>query len=164
MPTTQSRIRSSHGLAPEIREKVAQLLNQTLADTLDLISQTKQAHWNVKGPNFHQLHLLFDTLAEGLQNHLDTVAERITALGHYAEGTVRSAARLSTLEEYPAGILAGNDHLEALTVRFSQFGNRVRQAIDTTAEWGDAATADLYTAVSRDADQWLWFLEAHLQD
>lgn len=164
MPTTQSRIRSSHGLAPEVREKAAQLLNQTLADTLDLITQTKQAHWNVKGPNFHQLHLLFDTLAEGLQNHLDTVAERITALGHYAEGTARSAAGRSTLPEYPAGLLRGNDHLEALSARFSQFANAVRQAIDTTAQWGDASTADLYTAISRDADQWLWFLEAHLQD
>jgi starvation-inducible DNA-binding protein len=164
MPTTQTRIRTSHGLAPEIREKAAQLLNQTLADTFDLISQTKQAHWNVKGANFHQLHLLFDTLAEGLQNHLDTVAERITALGHYAQGTVRNAAQASRLEEYPAAILAGSDHLEALSARFSQYGNFVRQAIDTTAEWGDASTADLYTAISRDADQWLWFLEAHLQD
>lgn len=157
---TSLKIRN--GLPQEVRDKNAQLLNQTLAETLDLLSQTKQAHWNVKGPNFQTLHLLFDTLASGLDTHVDSIAERIVALGHYAHGTLRNAVQASRLAEYPAGIVSGPEHLEALVERYAEFGDSVREAIDTTTETGDAGTADLYTALSRDLDQWLWFLQAHL--
>lgn len=73
----------------EAREKIVVLLNQTLAASLDLKTQTKQAHWNVKGTDFYQLHELFDEIAGELEEYIDMFAERVTALGGYALGTAR---------------------------------------------------------------------------
>ena len=139
------------------------LLNQTLAATSDLQSQTKQAHWNVKGPHFYPLHLLFDEIAGELTEFVDEVAERVTALGGYATGTVRMAAEASPLPEYPTSAVDGMDHVKALVDRFAGYGAHVRQGIDKTDELGDKDTADLYTEISRLVDKRLWFLEAHLQ-
>lgn len=147
----------------EKRSQIAVLLNQTLAATSDLKSQTKQAHWNVKGNDFYQLHLLFDEMATELEEYVDMFAERITALGGYAMGTVRMAAADSILPEFPTDILAGMDHVTALADRFAPYAKHLREAIDKTDELGDLDTADLYTEVSRTIDKRLWFLEAHLQ-
>ncbi len=149
-------------LAEETRAKVVDLLNQTLADSLDLKTQVKQAHWNVKGINFYQLHELFDAMATELEGYVDMVAERVTALSGVALGTARIAAKESRLPEYPLNITAGQDHIAALADRFAQYGKTLRDAIDKTGNWGDADTADLYTEISRDIDKRLWFLEAHL--
>lgn len=145
------------------RSQVIEILNQTLATTLDLKTQVKQAHWNVKGMNFYQLHELFDEIASQLEEYTDTVAERVTALGGLAIGTARAAAAQSTLPEYPFDILDGKDHVIALADRLAPYAKSLRQAIDKTAELGDADTADLYTEISREIDKDLWFLEAHLQ-
>ncbi len=150
-------------LDPEVREKSITLLNQHLADTFDLYSQTKQAHWNVKGLHFYQLHLLFDSLAEEVEGYVDLIAERATALGGTASGTVRMAASNSRLSEYPADAVSGAQHVEALVTRFAQLAKSSRTAIDMAAMFGDADTTDLFTEVSRGLDQNLWFLEAHLQ-
>ena len=149
-------------LAEDIRVKVINLLNQTLAATLDLKTQTKQAHWNVKGPDFYQLHELFDEMAGELEEYVDMVAERVTALGGTALGTARMAAAESILPEYPVDAVAGIEHITALADRYAAYGKHVREAIDTTDELGDADTADMYTEISRTIDQRLWFLEAHL--
>ncbi|WP_017652815.1 DNA starvation/stationary phase protection protein Dps [Fortiea contorta] len=147
----------------EARVQIVTLLNQTLAATLDLKTQAKQAHWNVKGTDFYQLHELFDTLAGELEEYIDSIAERITALGGYAVGTARAAASNSILPEYPFDILDGKDHVTALADRYASYAKHIRQAIDDTDDLGDADTADLYTEVSRNIDKRLWFLEAHLQ-
>ena len=147
----------------DARVQIIVILNQTLAATLDLKTQTKQAHWNVKGTDFYQLHQLFDELAGELEEYIDLVAERITALGGYALGTVRSAASDSILPEYPFDILDGKDHVTALADRFAPYAKHIREAIAKTDELGDADTADLYTEISRTIDKRLWFLEAHLQ-
>ncbi|MBW4614006.1 MAG: DNA starvation/stationary phase protection protein Dps [Desmonostoc vinosum HA7617-LM4] len=147
----------------EARVKIVTLLNQTLAATLDLKTQTKQAHWNVKGTDFYQLHELFDELAGELEEYVDMVAERVTALGGYALGTARAAATNSILPEYPYDILDGKDHVTALADRFAPYAKHIREAIDKTDDLGDADTADLYTEISRTIDKRLWFLEAHLQ-
>jgi starvation-inducible DNA-binding protein len=145
------------------RTQIVTLLNQTLAATSDLQSQTKQAHWNVKGSDFYQLHELFDELSGELEEFIDLLAERITALGGYAMGTVRMAAANSILPEYPTDILVGIEHVTALADRFAPYGRHLRDAIAQTADLGDADTSDLYTEVSRTIDKRLWFLEAHLQ-
>ncbi len=75
-----------------LRAKTIELLNDTLAASLDMWSQTKQAHWNVKGKNFYQVHLLFDDIAEVIYPHIDEIAERITSLGGVAHGTVKDSA------------------------------------------------------------------------
>ncbi|NMG18257.1 DNA starvation/stationary phase protection protein Dps [Brasilonema bromeliae] len=147
----------------EARKQIAGILNQTLAATSDLKSQAKQAHWNVKGTDFYQLHELFDEIAGELEEYIDMFAERITALGGYACGTVRMAAANSFVPEYPTDILMGMEHVTALAERFAPYAKQLREAIDKTTELGDADTADLYTEVSRTIDKRLWFLEAHLQ-
>ena len=149
-------------IAEEVRIKVIELLNKTLAATLDLKTQTKQAHWNVKGTDFYQLHELFDEMSGELEEYVDMVAERVTALGGTALGTARIAASESILPEYPLDAVGGVEHITALADRYSAYGKHVREAIDTTGDLGDADTSDMYTEISRTIDKRLWFLEAHL--
>ncbi len=149
-------------LAAEVRTEVIKLLNQTLAATLDLKTQTKQAHWNVKGMDFYQLHELFDEMATELEEYVDMVAERVTALAGTALGTARIAASESILPEYPLDAVSGVEHVTALADRYAAYAKHLREAIDTTDNLGDADTADLYTEISRTIDKRLWFLEAHL--
>jgi starvation-inducible DNA-binding protein len=152
------------GLPAATRVAMIELLNQKLADTSDLYSQTKQAHWNVKGIHFYPLHLLFDRLAEKRQGEADELAERATELGGYALGTVRMAAANSRLPEIPTTINAGVDYLRALVERYGVHANTMRAAIDEADEAGDKDTADLFTEISRELDKDLWFLQAHLQE
>lgn len=150
-------------ISAEIRSEAIEILNQTLATTVDLKTQVKQAHWNVKGMDFYQLHALFDEIAGELEEYVDKFAERITALGGEAMGTARTAAKYSAISEYPFNISNGIEHVTALADRFAAYAKLLRDAIDSTTELGDADTADLYTEVSREIDRRLWFLEAHLQ-
>ncbi|MEB3311030.1 MAG: DNA starvation/stationary phase protection protein Dps [Snowella sp.] len=149
-------------LSVEIRTQIINILSTTLATTLDLKTQIKQAHWNVKGLDFYQLHLLFDELATEVEEYVDMVAERITALGGTPLGTARVAAANSILPEYPLDIATGVDHVTALCDRYGAYAAHVRTAIADTADLGDADTSDLYTEISRTIDKRLWFLEAHL--
>lgn len=144
------------------RTKVIEVLNARLADAIDLGTQTKHAHWNVKGPNFIALHELFDKVAESVEEHIDTIAERVTALGGTARGTLASVARGTSLHPYPEDVSEGLAHVDALSAALAAFGAKVRAAIATTAELGDADTSDLFTGISRENDKFLWFLEAHL--
>ena len=145
------------------RTPLVEMLNQSLADCFDLTSQVKQAHWNVKGKDFYQLHLLFDAIAEELEDFVDLLAERVTTLGGYAKGTARMAAENSTIPEYPTTATEGMEHVKALVERFALFGGKIREAISESADLGDPSTSDLYTEISRDVDKRRWFLEAHLQ-
>jgi len=147
----------------EKREALCKTLNASLADTFDLFSQIKQAHWNVKGKDFIQLHLLFDEIAEEIEEYVDELAERVTTLGGYANGTVRMSAANSSLPEYPTDAVEGMKHVAALVERFGIYAGKVRAAIESTDELGDPTTADLYTEISRKVDMRLWFLEAHIQ-
>jgi len=155
---------TSIDIAADARNKLNALLNAQLADTFDLFSQTKQAHWNVKGMHFIQLHELFDKLAEELEEHTDTIAERITTLGGTAKGTTRMAAAASRLAEIPLELGNGKLTVKLLVERYAKLAESTRKAIDQADKLGDADTADLFTGVSRDLDKALWFLEAHLQE
>jgi starvation-inducible DNA-binding protein len=150
-------------IAAEKRSQLAVLLNQSLAATSDLKSQAKQAHWNVKGTDFYQLHELFDEIAGELEEYIDMIAERVTALGGYATGTVRMAVASSILPEFPTDIITGMEFVTALADRFALYAKHLRSAIEKSEDLGDADTADLYTEVSRTVDKRLWFLDAHLQ-
>ncbi len=145
------------------RVEISALLNQRLADAVDLQTQMKQAHWNVKGPHFIGLHELFDKIDEAVEAYVDLIAERIVQLGGIAEGTARIAAGRSRLEEYPLAIAGGSAHVEAVSKALSTFGHEARNSIDQADELGDADTSDLFTEVSRGIDKWLWFVEAHSQ-
>jgi starvation-inducible DNA-binding protein len=142
------------------KEKLVALLNQALADLGDLYSQTKQAHWNVRGKKFYQLHLLFDSVADTADEHWDDVAERAVQLGGYARGTTRMAAAATKLPEWPTDLDSEEEFVKAIAERFGLVANSIRDAIDTAAKLGDADTADLFTNISRDLDKSLWMLEA----
>ncbi len=155
--------KTSIDLPAGTRSEIIDLCNQQLADTADLQSQIKQAHWNVKGPEFISLHLLYDTLAEEVEGYIDLIAERVTQLGGYAMGTARMAAENSRLPEFPTDAIQGLDTVRALVERYAAYAASTRAAIDESDKSGDQSTADLFTEVSRGIDKGLWFLEAHLQ-
>ncbi len=150
-------------LSKPLRDTMITLVNQQLADTFDLYSQVKQAHWNVKGMNFIQLHLLFDELAGRLSEFTDSIAERATALGGKAMGTVRLTATKSQLPEFPTDIVAEKQVVEVLVQRYGAYASGIRAAIATATDDEDAITADLFTEIGRTIDKDLWFLEAHIQ-
>ncbi len=154
---------SRNDLAPSVRKSVIPLLQSSLTDAVDLFTQVKQAHWNVKGPSFIALHKLFDDVAEIVEEHGDIIAERITALGGRADGTARIAAAQSKLAEYPTDMVEGREHVDAVADRLAAFGKTVRTAIDRATEYGDAGSADVFTEISRAIDKQLWFVEAHVQ-
>ena len=154
---------SSVGVPEGNRQALTTLLNLRLADTADLHSQVKWAHWNVKGKDFYQLHLLFDSIAEHLEDHIDTIAERITALGGVAHGTIREAAAKSTIKEADLAASDGPEMLKFLVHNVAQTTNALREAVNQSDDLGDKITSDLFTQLTREMDKDLWFLEAHTQ-
>ena len=155
--------KTKNDLSEATRVKAIELLNARLADCIDLQTQTKQAHWNVKGPNFIALHELFDKINEEVEDYVDDIAERAVQLGGVAEGTARMVAKRSSLAEYPASAVDGRSHVEALSSALAAFGKSARKAIEEANDLADLDTADLFTEISRGIDKWLWFVEAHLQ-
>lgn len=149
-------------LSVKMREKMITLLNQQLADTSDLYSQTYQAHWNVRGAGFYQLHILFEKLGEELEGYIDVIAERVTTLGGVANGTVRMAASASRLPEYPSDVFDSLPTIEVLIERYADLAASTRAAVHNAEDAGDVGTMDLFTEISRGLDKALWFLEAHL--
>ncbi len=146
------------------RREAIGLLNQRLADCIDLQTQCKQAHWNVKGPTFIALHKLFDEINEDVEGYVDLIAERIVQLGGIAEGTVGVVEGRSSLVDYPLTLSTGAQHVAALSDALAGFGRTVRLGIEEMNELEDADSADILTEISRGVDKWLWFVEAHQQD
>jgi starvation-inducible DNA-binding protein len=154
---------TKNDLPAKTRSTMIELLNARLADAIDLQTQCKQAHWNVKGPDFIALHELFDSINTSVIEYVDIIAERVVQLGGVAEGTARTVAKASTLDEYAGKGGEGHVHIDALATAIAAFGKNSRSAIDASDKIGDADTADIFTEVSRGLDKWLWMLEAHLQ-
>jgi starvation-inducible DNA-binding protein len=163
-PTVTTKMyETGNDISQKRRMELNALMNQRLADAIDLQLQIKQAHWNVKGPHFIGLHELFDQIDEAVESYVDLIAERVVQLGGIAEGTVRVAAARSRLEEYPLTIADGIAHVEAVSKALSTFGRDARNTINQADELDDADTADIFTEISRGIDKWLWFVEAHAQ-
>lgn len=137
-------------------------LNARLADVIALRLALKQAHWNVKGPNFIAIHELFDAVHGRLAGHEDTLAERVQILGGVAAGTLEAAGAATTVEAYPTDLVADRDHVAAISERMAALGGKVRKAIETVSEAGDEGTMDIFVALSRALDKDLWFIESHL--
>lgn len=166
MPTATHAERTFHtsvDIPEKRRSALIDLLNARLADSTDLKTQTKHAHWNVKGPQFFQLHELFDQIAPHFDDYADLIAERAVQLGGVANGTLREAAAGSSIPEYDLNAVTGTEHLKALVKNIGKYAKSVREAIDQADELEDKDTADIFTEVSRQVDKDLWFLEAHLQ-
>ncbi|MGF1508016.1 MAG: DNA starvation/stationary phase protection protein Dps [Myxococcota bacterium] len=144
------------------RTRVIEALNARLSDTLDLVLQSKQAHWNLKGPSFIALHELLDEIADRLREQGDTMAERAVALGGIAEGTLQVVSERTSIPPLPVDLQAQNPLVDRLTDAFAKHAAQLREAIRTAEAADDADTADVFTEVSREVDKDLWFLEAHL--
>ncbi|MBC7386189.1 MAG: DNA starvation/stationary phase protection protein Dps [Cryobacterium sp.] len=147
----------------KVRIQIGGMLQIHLSNSIDLVSQAKQAHWNVKGPDFISLHGLFDKVAEQSEEYIDLIAERIVQLGGVAEGTIKIAATRTLLPDYSLNISSGHDHVKALAHTLASYGEGIRNAIGNADELGDRDTADLLTQISREVDKNLWFVEAHNQ-
>ncbi len=153
----------SIALKANARSTVIELLNARLADSIDLALATKQAHWNLKGPNFIAVHEMLDPMRAAIDTHVDVMAERIAQLDGTPLGTAQTVAAATALDAYPTDIKKVPDHLSALATRFAQLANQVREDIDAADEAGDADTADILTAFSRELDKDLWFIKSHLE-
>ncbi|HET7882701.1 MAG TPA: DNA starvation/stationary phase protection protein Dps [Acetobacteraceae bacterium] len=162
MPTRMHK--TVNDLNANAKNTAIELLNARVAEGIDLGLLTKQAHWNLKGPQFIAVHEMLDGFRTQLDGHVDTMAERVVQLGGTALGTTQAVAQHSSIPAYPTDIYAIKDHLAALIERYGKVANTLRKNIDEAAEAGDADTADIFTAASRDVDKALWFLEAHVQE
>src|SRR5712692_2671089 len=154
---------TTNDLPEATRRQMIDLCNARLADAIDLQTQTKQAHWNVKGPHFIALHELFDKVNADVEDYVDLIAERAVQLGGAVEGTARSVAKRSTLAEYPLKGGSGRQHVDALSSALAAFGKLIRRAIDESDSVNDEDSNDIFIEVSRGVDKWLWMVEAHLE-
>ena len=162
MEGTHAVLRNTHVSLPEnTRMQTIYLLNRMLGMSVDLRAQAKQAHWNVRGPNFFALHKLFDDAAEAIDGLADEIAERIGALGGVAGGTVQIAAKLASFMPYPAEITEEERHIDALAASLAIFARTTREAIETCDDIGDVVTTDLLTGICREAEKQLWLVESH---
>lgn len=155
---------TSNDLSAATRQSIVEILNEHLANAIDLQLQAKQAHWNIKGPNFVGLHELFDRVAGEANNYADLLAERAVAIGGVARGTLQIVSGRSKLREYPVSVGQWRGHVRAMQGAVAGFGRGVRRAIDEATALKDADTADLFTEMSRGADKTLWMIEAHVQE
>ena len=149
-------------LSENIRAQSVELLNKHLAAAIDLHAQVKQAHWNVRGPNFIAIHELFDKVSVEVEDYSDLIAERARGLGGAAQGTVQAAVERSILVPYSLGVADEQQHVFTVSGTLAAFGQSAREAIDQATTFGDADTADLFTEISRGVDQQLWFVESHI--
>lgn len=156
MPNTRN------SLPQKVRDVVAHDLAPLLADATDLTLQAKQAHWNVRGPNFMQLHELFDSVYEHAGEWADSIAERMAQLGSAVPGTLQAAHAGTRLTPYPLDLTGEKPHVERVAAALAQYGESMRAAIDSFTAHGDTATADLATEIVRAIDKDLWFVESHL--
>lgn len=155
--------KSPNPLPEDARVKLADSLNARLADGLDLHSQIKVAHWNIKGPQFAALHPLFETFAVSLAAHNDSIAERAVTLGAKAYGTVRHVAKISKLPEYPQETARDMDHVRLLSERIEKYLDGIRQSRGLGEELGDTDSVDLLTGIVTEFEKHAWFLRASLE-
>ena len=157
------RFTTKNTLGEKVRIQMEAILQDRLSDSIDLQTQAKQAHWNVKGPSFIALHELFDKIAEESEEYPDLIAERIAQFGGVVEGTIQVVVNRSNLPEYPLLLTTGHEHVEALSHAIAVYGELIRNTIKKATELDDPATADIFTQISRSVDKNLWFIEAHNQ-
>lgn len=150
-------------LSDEVKKNVVGVMQERLAEATDMYSQAKFAHWNVKGDNFYQLHLVFDQVAKVIGDQIDPIAERLTQLGGVANGTVRQSAMSSKIPEYPVETINGMDHVRALADSLGHYCQELREASDKIDDIGDEPTSDFFNGLIVEAEEQLYFLESHLE-
>ena len=155
--------KSPNHLPEASRKTISEILNSRLSDGLDLHSQIKVAHWNLKGPHFAALHPLFETLAVSLAEHNDSIAERAVTLGGRAYGTVRHSAQNSKLPEYPQETVRDLEHVKLLAERIEKYLDGAKQAREAVQGQSDSDSSDLLSTIITEFEKHAWFLRASLE-
>ena len=163
-PTSVKRMYKNRVALPDdVKKKVVDVKKKKMAAAFDMYSQAKFAHWNVKGLNFYQLHLVFDATAKVIFKQIDPIAERITQLGGVANGTVRMAAANSPIEPYQVESITGPQHLTALANALGKYCSELRDASDKIDDLGDEPTSDFFKQLVVEAEEEMYFIESHLE-
>jgi starvation-inducible DNA-binding protein len=155
--------RKNNAIPEEQQAKLIEILNRRLADAIDLQLQSRQAYWNVKGPNFMALRELFDQVAQGVEEYANLIAGRVVQLGGKAEGTAHAVAGRSSLDGYRLSSAEGNGHIDTLSQTLTDFGRHARYASAQASELMDVDTAAIFTEIGRGIDKWLWFVQTSQQ-
>jgi len=155
---------ASIGIAPANLQAVTVQLSKLLADEFLLYTKTRNAHWNVEGTDFHTMHIFFEQQYEQLDETMDSVAERIRQLGHYAPATLQSFLSLTHLTEK---LGERNDSMGFIKELLTDHENIIillRENINKFADdYGDAGTSDFITGLMEEHEKMAWFLRAHLK-
>lgn len=152
------------GLTEKQRAGVVEILNTLLADEFVLYTKTRNYHWNVTGPQFHELHKFFEEQYEALSDIVDEVAERIRALGGEALGTLAEFLKRTRLKEHPGKYPSARAMLENLLNDHETIIRRVREDLETCAEkYRDMGTNDFLTELMQRHEKMAWMLRAFLQ-
>ncbi len=152
--------RSPSRLSESARKKIAEALHQPLLEGLDLHSQIKVAHWNIKGPHFSSLHPLFETFAIALATFNDSVAERAVTLGSTVPGTARQVGKASRLDDLPKDVVRDLELVALLAERIETYLDGVRAARAVAEKQGDPDTEGLLTDIVTEFEKHAWFLHA----
>ena len=152
------------GISKAHRETISKGLSQVLADTYVLYLKTHAYHWNVTGPMFASLHILFEGQYNELHGAADTIAERIRALGRFAPGSYASFARLSSIKEDNDEVPAAMMMIANLVMGHEALGRTLRSAFKVAEAGGDQATMDLLIGRMEASDKAAWMLRSHLEN
>ncbi len=151
------------GIDSDTRVQMCGLLNQVLADTITLASMYKKHHWQVSGPTFYQIHLLFDKHYEEQAELVDAIAERIQLLGGVATGMPAAVAKLSKIENPPDGVEEVPVQISRLLEAHELINIEARDYAGKAGDAGDDGTEDLLVSqVLRVNELQVWFIATHL--
>ena len=142
------------------RNEITGGLNASLGSLVDLALSSKQAHWNVQGPNFQGLHELFDEIAVGVRQYSDDVAERVRALGGLSRGTLEDVKTATSLPKFPPTETRWDELSKVMHARLVAVSEEIRGRASGMDD--DLVTQDLYIEVMAGLDKWAWMVEAHL--
>jgi starvation-inducible DNA-binding protein len=152
------------GITEENKQAVSVQLAKLLADEFVLYTKTRNAHWNIEGPDFHSMHLFFESQFDQLDEIMDSVAERIRSIGHYAPGTLKSFLSLTHLTEYAENKNDSAGYIKELLGDHETIIEFIRGNVNPFAsDFQDAGTSDFITGLMEDHEKMAWMLRAHLK-
>jgi starvation-inducible DNA-binding protein len=159
--STENQDNLNTGISKENSQKVAEALNKVLADEFVLYTKTLNFHWNIEGRDFHALHLFLDEQYNQLQTIIDSVAERIRKVGHFATGSMKEFLGNTSLKEHSGAASVSETMLEQLVSDHDAIIRKTRKLIDEFEEkYDDAGSSDFITGIMKEHEKMAWMLRA----